>query len=124
MRSNRAFDRYNTPTTVRIGLLFAIVTALFLGGLPASHAEEGASRTEKPVRGMSVTATLASLPPIVAPGTSPAAPGSTGSLLATFSPAAPGQRVVLEKKVRGGWKVVATAREDAWGSAAFSPGRG
>lgn len=124
MRTHRAFDRYNTPTSVRIGVLLAIVTALFLGGLPASHAEEAVSHAKKPVRGKAVTATLTSLPPIVAPGTSPAAPSSTGSLLATFSPAAPGQRVALEKKVRGGWKVVATARADAWGSAAFSPGRG
>src|SRR5690242_9245607 len=31
MRTHRAFDRYNTPTSVRISLLLAIVTALFLG---------------------------------------------------------------------------------------------
>ena len=58
------------------------------------------------------------------PGRTPASPSNTGSLLATFSPANPGQRVRLEKKTRRGWKVVATTREDAWGSAAFAPRRG
>jgi beta-glucanase (GH16 family) len=124
MRTIRAFERSNKPTSVRIGLLLAVVTALFLGGLPASHAEDVASSAKKPSRGKSLTATLTSLPPIVAPGTSPSAPSSTGSLLATFRPAAPGRRVVLEKKAGRTWKVVDTAREDRWGSAAFAPGRG
>jgi beta-glucanase (GH16 family) len=31
---------------------------------------------------------------------------------------------VLEKKAQRGWKVVASATEDQWGSAAFAPGRG
>jgi beta-glucanase (GH16 family) len=108
----------------RVGLLVLVVTVLLTSVLPASHADAGASSAKKPARATSVEATLASLPPIVAPGTSPAAPSSTGSLLATFSPAQPGQRVVLEKKVARGWKVVAKATEDQWGSAAFAPGRG
>ncbi len=124
MHTTTALDRSNRLTKVRVGLLVATVTALLLGALPASHAEDGTPYAKKRVRGIAVTATLASLPPIVAPGTSPAAPSSTGSLLATFSPADPGQRVVLEKKVGRTWKVVATATEDTWGSAAFSPGRG
>ena len=43
------------------------------------------------------------------------------ALVATFAPASPGEKVTLEKRVKGGWKVVATAAEDAWGSAAFTP---
>ncbi|NYE35694.1 beta-glucanase (GH16 family) [Nocardioides cavernae] len=124
MDAKTADNRTFTLATVRLAAVLAIVTALFLSALPESHADDVASSEKKRSRGSAVTATLTSLPPIVAPGTSPAAPSSTGSLLATFSPADPGQRVVLEKKVSGGWKVVATAREDAWGSAAFSPGRG
>lgn len=119
-----AAHRLFTLSVARLGFVVLVVTVLLLGNLSSSHAENVESNAKKRFRGSAVTATLTSLPPIVAPGTTPAAPSSTGSLLATFSPADPGQRVVLEKKVRGGWKVVATAREDAWGSAAFSPGHG
>jgi hypothetical protein len=73
---------------------------------------------------VTVRGTLASLPPIVQPGSAPAAPSSTGTLLATFTPASPGQKVTLERQTRRGWKAVATATEDSWGSAAFSPSRG
>lgn len=124
MQTTAVDTRSFTLTAARIGVVVLLVTFLLLAHLPSGHADIVMSSAKKPVRGSAVTATLTALPPIVAPGTSPAAPSSTGSLLATFSPAAPGQRVVLEKKVRGGWKVVATAREDAWGSAAFSPGNG
>lgn len=71
-----------------------------------------------------VTGSLASLPPIVQPGTSPASPTNNGSLVATFEPANPGQKVLLEKRVGRRWKVVASNTEDAWGSAAFSPRTG
>jgi beta-glucanase (GH16 family) len=91
--------------------------------------EAGAGRDHGPRGGKeqrsgSVRATLASLPPIVQPGRSPAAPEQVGAVLATFTPADPGQRVTLEKRTDRGWKTVDTAREDAWGSAVFSPGRG
>jgi beta-glucanase (GH16 family) len=124
MDAHTATNRSFTLSWTRIGPIALLVTVLFLSVLPASHADVTASLTKKRARAGAVTATLSSLPPIVAPGTSPAAPSSAGTLLATFSPADPGQRVVLEKKVASGWKAVATAREDAWGSAAFSPGRG
>ena len=72
-------------------------------------------------RSGAVRGTLTSLPPIVQPGTTPVAPDDDGSLVATFTPADPGQEVVLEQRARRGWKVVATSVEDLWGSAAFSP---
>ena len=81
-----------------------------------SHATQ---QLRTPVRG-----TLASLPPIVQPGTTPAAPSDDGTLVATFDPADPGNKVTLERQGRRGWKPVATGTEDAWGSAAFSPGPG
>lgn len=77
------------------------------------------SRRSGPVRG-----TLASLPPIVQPGTTAAAPSDDAALVATFAPADPGKVVTLERQTRRGWKPVATDSEDAWGSAAFSPGPG
>ena len=100
-----------------------VVTALLLTLLPTG-AHAAATQAKKRAKGATVTATLASLPPIVQPGTSPAAPSNDATLVATFAPASPGQKVVLEKRVRNGWKVVATATEDAWGSAAFTPGSG
>ena len=75
-------------------------------------------------RSTSVRGTMTSLPPIVQPGTSPAAPSDDGALVATFAPADPGRKVTLEKQSRRGWKVVAIGTEDAWGSAAFSPSSG
>lgn len=75
-------------------------------------------------RAGAVRASLSSLPPIVQPGRKPADAEDLGAVLATFSPAAPGQRVVLERRTSRGWRAVAHAREDAWGSAVFSPGRG
>ncbi|WP_210502920.1 glycoside hydrolase family 16 protein [Nocardioides xinjiangensis] len=107
----------------RIALLVAVVTVLLFSGVPQGHAADGPAGRERGAR-TAVTATLASLPPIVAPGTTPQAPSSTGSLLATFAPAAPGRRVVLERRTGRGWRAVATTTEDAWGSAAFSPGAG
>ena len=99
-----------------------LVTVLLLSpGLGRADAAERGARTARKVE---VRGTLASLPPIVQPGTSPAAPSDDGALVATFTPASPGQRVTLERQTRTGWKSVDAAREDAWGSAAFAPGAG
>ncbi len=108
----------------RAAALTVVVTALLIMLLPLDAHAAGSVQAKKRAKGTSVTATLASLPPIVQPGTSPAAPSDTSTLVATFDPASPGEKVLLEKRVRGGWKVVATATEDAWGSAAFTPGSG
>ena len=124
MRTTAVIGRSNTLTWARVGLIGGVVTALLLTGLGVSHAESDTSYAKKRARGNAVTATLASLPPIVAPGARPSAPSSTGSLLATFSPADPARPVVLDRKDRRGWKVVDTATEDQWGSAAFAPRRG
>ena len=51
-----------------------------------------------------VRSTLASLPPIIQPGTTPAAPSNRGALVATFAPASPGQVVTLERRTRRGWR--------------------
>ncbi len=102
--------------------LALIVTILLLSlGLGRADAVEHRARAAREVE---VRGTLASLPPIVQPGTTPAAPSNTGSLVATFTPASPGQRVTLERQTRNGWKTADTATEDAWGSAAFAPGAG
>ena len=113
-----------TKGTLRRNLVVAaIVTVLFLILLPDSaHAAD--SKRPKRARSATVTAVLTSLPPISQPGTSPAAPANEGTLVATFTPANPGQRVLLERRVRRGWKTVDRDTEDAWGSAAFAPGRG
>ncbi|MDT0183494.1 glycoside hydrolase family 16 protein [Microbacterium sp. ARD31] len=118
-----SLDRSTTARRARTGAFAVVVTALLLTLLPTG-AHAAATQAKKRAKGATVTATLASLPPIVQPGTSPAAPSDDATLVATFAPASPGQKVVLEKRVRNGWKVVATATEDAWGSAAFTPGSG
>lgn len=108
-------------------LLLLVVTILFLSlSLSLVPGEAQARPGKKPGSAgrMSVQATLASLPPIVQPGTSAAAPSDTGTLVATFDPARPGQKVVLERRTSRGWKEYATAVEDAWGSAAFTPRAG
>ena len=71
-----------------------------------------------------MTGTLTSLPPIVQPGTSPASPTDKGTLIATFTPASPGQQVSLEQRVRRGWKIVALGTEDERGTATFVSGPG
>ena len=67
-----------------------------------------------PVRG-----TLVSLPAVVQPGTAPAAPSRDTSVVATFESRDPGQEVELQRRTSGGWRVVDTSQQDAWGSAAF-----
>ena len=111
----------------------ALVVAVLLGttASPASadargpvHATEhgskhGSKRTHQARTG-AVRGTLVSLPPITQPGRTPAAPERDGSIVATFSPADPGQRVVLERRTARGWKVVDSAAEDVGGAATFA----
>lgn len=101
------------------GALALIVTVLLLS-LTFGRAD-AAENQPSVARKVQVRGTLASLPPIVQPGTTPAAPSSTGTLIATFTPASPGQKVTLERQSRRGWKAVSTSSEDAWGSASFAP---
>lgn len=102
-----------------------VVLALVAGTTPAQAVDaKPSAQGTKVQRKSTVRGSLASLPPIVQPGASPATPSDDGALVATFTPADPGRKVTLEKQVRRGWKVVATSTEDAWGSAAFSPGAG
>jgi hypothetical protein len=115
-------DRSNAMRTALVIGLF--VTVLLLSLLPSDVHAAGKKGGKQSTRSGAVRATLASLPPIVQPGTSPASPHDTGSLVATFSPASPGQTVLLERRTATGWKVVDRAREDAWGSAAFDPRAG
>ncbi len=98
-------------------VLLVTILLLFIALGRAEAAEQRHHRARK----AEVRGTLASLPPIVQPGTTPAAPANTGALVATFTPASPGRRVDLERQTRKGWTAVATATEDAWGSAAFAP---
>ncbi len=105
------------------GVLALIVTVLLLT-LGLGRADAAEHKPQVHARKAEVRGTLASLPPIVQPGTSPAAPSDAGTLVATFTPASPGQKVTLERQTRRGWKAVSTAREDAWGSAAFAPSTG
>ncbi len=105
------------------GGLALVVTVLLLSlGLGPADAAERKPHAQS--RKVEVRGTLAALPPIVQPGTSPAAPSNIGTLVATFTPASPGQRVTLERRTRRGWKAVSRAKEDAWGSAAFAPRAG
>ena len=107
--------------TVRAALVLAVTVLLLVVGLGRADAAEPRTRA---ARNVEVRGTLASLPPIVQPGTTPAAPSNKGALVATFTPASPGQLVTLERQTRTGWRTVATAVEDAWGSASFAPGAG
>ena len=112
-------------TRVFRGVLALVVTVLLLSmGLGPADAASAERKQKSHSRKVEVRGTLASLPPIVQPGTSPAAPSNAGTLVATFTPASPGQRVTLERRTRRGWKSVSSAREDAWGSAAFAPRTG
>jgi beta-glucanase (GH16 family) len=124
MQLQTRIDRAEVLRRARTGALTAVVTALLLMVLPTDAHAAGSVHAKKRAKRATVTATLASLPPIVQPGTSPAAPSDDATLVATFAPASPGEKVTLEKRARNGWKVVATATEDAWGSAAFTPGSG
>jgi beta-glucanase (GH16 family) len=117
-----AVDRSNTARIAASTLIGLVVTVLFLSLFPGTaHAS---AKQGKKDRQVAVRGTLTSLPPIVQPGATAAAPQNTGSILATFTPANPGQKVTLERKTAKGWKPYATATEDAWGSAAFAPRRG
>ncbi|WP_139306457.1 glycoside hydrolase family 16 protein [Nocardioides exalbidus] len=115
-------DRSNTARIAVSTLIGLVVTVLFLSLFPGTaHAS---AKQGKKDRQIAVRGTLASLPPIVQPGATAAAPQNTGSILATFTPANPGQKVTLERRTAKGWKTYATATEDAWGSAAFAPRQG
>jgi beta-glucanase (GH16 family) len=100
------------------------VLALVLLGSLASALPARAEPTQRAGLGLVVHATLAALPRVVQPGTEAADPGSGTSLVATFDPARRGQEVVLERLTTQGWRAVATARQDKWGSAAFIARRG
>jgi hypothetical protein len=91
------------------------------GGIGSQRAGHDHHKGPRRLRTGTVRGTLVALPPIVQPGTSPSAPRDAGSMVATFVPADPGQRVTLERQGRRGWETVAVGREDAWGSAAFAP---
>jgi beta-glucanase (GH16 family) len=117
-------DRSKAAQFGRFGLYLMIVTVLFTSLLATTADAAPRQGGKTPGRSIKVKGTLASLPPIVQPGAGPAAPLNGGSILATFTPANPGQKVTLERRTKKGWKRYATAREDAWGSAAFAPRRG
>ena len=123
MKLSLVQDRAHQVAPSRCGLIALVVTVLFLTLLPGSS-QAADDRRPTRNRGAVVTGVLTSLPPISQPGTSPASPSNQGTLVATFTPANPGQRVTLERRVRSGWKVVEHGTEDAWGSAAFAPGPG
>ncbi|MCY7401942.1 MAG: glycoside hydrolase family 16 protein, partial [Nocardioides sp.] len=139
MKIRNSVDRSTSVTPTSLGVVLLVFTSLLLSLLPAAaHAaatqggndsaahssKHGVTKHSRSERRASVRGTLASLPPIVQAGSSPASPRDVGSLVATFAPADPGQRVTLERKGGRGWKVVATSTEDAWGSAAFAPSAG
>jgi beta-glucanase (GH16 family) len=92
-----------------------LCTCLAVAG-PAAADERGDGR-----RGASVQAvgTLVALPPVVQAGRSPAAPPTSGQVVASFEPARPGLEVLVQRDTRRGWRTVATARQDRSGSAAF-----
>lgn len=131
-----------TARLVAVGLLATLLSVPLVDGTAAGSAgpgrgrqgtHDGAGEGKGPKKGPakqrdqrsgSVRASLASLPPIIQPGRTPAAPDDVGTVVATFTPADPGQPVTLERLTTWGWRAVDTAREDAWGSAVFSPGRG
>lgn len=135
--------RSSATRTARLAVMGLLVIVLLLsvqqggayaeGGATAKQSakhgtkhgtKHGSKKGSKTQRREAVRGTLASLPPIVQPGTSPAAPSDKGSLVATFTPADPGRKVTLERQTSRGWKAVGATTEDAWGSAAFSPGAG
>ncbi len=68
---------------------------------------------------LEVVGSLVALPPVVQPGRSPAAPPTSGQVVASFEPPRPGSTVLLQRDTRRGWRTVATARQDRSGSAAF-----
>ncbi len=86
----------------------------------SKHGSKHDSKHGHQARTGAVRGTLVSLPPITQPGRTPAAPERDGSIVATFSPVDPGQRVVLERRTARGWKVVDSAAEDVGGAATFA----
>lgn len=140
--AHRRPDARAARAAVRLGrVVLTVLVTIVLIGLTVGHADAADGSTSqvaakaqahKPAKArkgarstkVKVTATLAALPPIVQPGISPAAPSNQASLVATFSPAAPGQRVTLERRTAKGWKLVAIGTEDAYGTATFAPGPG
>lgn len=119
-----AADRTSTVSTSQATNQAANQVAAQVAAKPKAGTPAKAGKGSKPTRRTRVTATLSALPPVVQPGTSPAAPSNAAALVATFSPATPGQKVTLERRSGRGWKVVGTASEDTWGTATFaaSPG--
>ena len=120
MHLGSALDRSSLIIALRSGAS-VLTVALLLLALAPDTADATSDRSSKQGRGVPVTRTLAALPPIAQSGTDPATPSDDGALVATFSPANPGQQVTLQRRVRHGWTTVARTTEDAWGSAAFSP---
>ena len=119
-RGNRQRDRRARGIT----MVCVAASSMFVCLGSADAATPTAKRSSSSDRTVEVRGTLSSLPPIVQPGTSPAAPSDAGTLIADFSPASPGQQVVLERQSRHGWRTIMTSKEDAWGSAAFAPRTG
>lgn len=95
----------------------AIVLPLPLLLAPASAQSD--TRGQDVARKIIGRGVLLALPPIVQAGTSPAAPPTTGQVVATFEPARPGRPVLLERWSRGEWRQVARKRQDSWGSTSF-----
>jgi beta-glucanase (GH16 family) len=124
VNGSSARERVEVTSTAAFRVCAVAVAFLLIVLAPGSARGESRLGGTQSKRTGTVRATLASLPPIVQPGTRAAAPEDSGSLVATFVPADPGQRVTLERRTANGWKAVASAAEDAWGSAAFSPRSG
>ena len=106
MHLGSALDRSSLIIALRTGAS-VLTVALLLLALAPDTADATSDRSSKRGRGVPVTRTLAALPPIAQSGTDPAPPSDDGALVATFSPANPGQQVTLQRRVRHGWTTVA-----------------
>lgn len=114
------------PVTRKVVSRVLFASTLLAGCLAAASspagADDGITRWRQPLssRAGVVVGTLVAMPPVVQPGLTPAAPPTTGQVVATFDPARKGSVVLLERKLDDGWRQVARKRQDAWGSAAFA----
>lgn len=63
--------------------------------------------------------TLSAIPPIADPGLVPTVPAAAAQVLATFTPALPGEAVILQSNTPSGWVTVATGEQNLSGTVAF-----
>jgi hypothetical protein len=118
----RVFQPVTRTVVSRVLFAGTLLAGCLAAASSPAGADDGITHWRQPLssRAGVMVGTLVAMPPVVQPGLTPAAPPTTGQVVATFDPARKGSVVLLERKLDDGWRQVARKRQDAWGSAAFA----